>query len=128
MRLFFLVIALLSMMAGCAKNTAGISIDSSSQNVVLSDAKLAEKLDLGNAKTKKVNDRLLAEVKLTNKTTDTQNLQYRFYWYDDLGLELNVDESPWQLLVLYGGESKSVQGVAVSPSAENFRVSIRNMK
>lgn len=123
-RLTLVGMALL-LMVGCAKQSAGISIDSSNQNVVLSDLQLSKALKLGNAKSKKQDGRLTASVLVTNTTNDTQHLQYRFYWYDKLGLELNNDQAPWQQFILYGGDAKAVQGVAVDTDAENFRVFIR---
>ena len=116
-----LVGMVLLLMVGCAKQSAGISIDSSNQNVVLSDLLLSNELKLGNAKSKKEDGRLTASVLVTNTTTNTQYLQYRFYWYDELGLELNSDQAPWQQFILYGGDAKAVQGVAVDTDENRIR-------
>ncbi|CZF78466.1 hypothetical protein GCE9029_00850 [Grimontia celer] len=116
------------LLAGCANNTAGISIDSSNQNVVLGNSVLAKNLEFGNAKTSVVNERLLAQVMVTNKSDESQNLQYRFNWYDAQGLEVDSGKSPWRQFIVYGGESVTLQGVALNPNAKNFRVSLRNIQ
>ena len=122
------LLGMILLMVGCAEQSAGISIDSSNQNVVLSDSLLSEELKLGNAKSIQENGRLIANVLVTNTTNNTQRLQYRYYWYDEQGLELNSDQAPWQQFILYGGEEKVLRGVAVDKGAENFRVFIRRTK
>ncbi|MBV7297073.1 YcfL family protein [Enterovibrio paralichthyis] len=116
------------LLSGCANQSAGISIDSSNQNVVLGSSVLGKKLEFGNAKTSTVNDRLLAQVDVTNKSGETQNLQYRFNWYDAQGLEVDSGKSPWRQFIVYGGETVTLQGVALNPDAKNFRISLRNIQ
>ncbi|KXF81950.1 YcfL family protein [Enterovibrio coralii] len=125
-------VALLSavlLVAGCATNSStGISIDSSNQNVVLGNSTLGEALEFGNAQTSIVNERLLAQVKVTNTSSEVQNLQYRFNWYDAQGLEVDNGNSPWKPFIVYAGDSVTLQGVALSSNATNFRVSLRNVQ
>lgn len=115
-------------LGACAKETTGISIDSSTQNVVLTNADMGKALVFGNARTSIVNERLLAQVRVTNKDTDTKNLQYRFNWYNEQGLEVDNGRSPWRQFVINGGDSVTLQGVALDPNATDFRVSIREIQ
>ncbi|AMG31704.1 DUF1425 domain-containing protein [Grimontia hollisae] len=115
------------LLTGCANTTTGLSIDSSNQNVVLGNSVLAQNLEFGNAKSSMVNGRLLAQVMVTNKSDKSQNLQYRFNWYDAQGLEVDSGRSPWRQFVVYGGQSVTLQGAALNPDAKNFRVSLRNI-
>lgn len=115
------------LLTGCANTTTGLSIDSSNQNVVLGNSVLAQNLEFGNAKSSMVNGRLLAQVMVTNKRDKSQNLQYRFNWYDAQGLEVDSGRSPWRQFVVYGGQSVILQGAALNPDAKNFRVSLRNI-
>lgn len=124
MRLY-IISALLLLLLGCAPTTAGISIDSSNQHVVLSDSDLSQQLQFGDAKANKHQGRLMSSVMVHNLTDSTLPLAYRFYWYDEQGLELNTDQSPWQHIILYGGERRALQGVAINQNAENYRIFIR---
>ncbi|WP_235869557.1 DUF1425 domain-containing protein [Veronia nyctiphanis] len=84
-----------ALLMGCATTDGrGISIDSSNQNVVLANSSLGQDLEFGNARTNMVNDRLNAQVKVTNKTGSDQAIQYKFDWYDAQGLEVDSGKSP----------------------------------
>ncbi|PKF51054.1 YcfL family protein [Enterovibrio nigricans] len=129
MRYAVVLLSAVLFVAGCATNSStGISIDSRNQNVVLGNSMLGKALEFGNAQTSIVNDRLLAQVKVTNKSSDVQNLQYRFNWYDAQGLEVDNGNSPWKPFIVYGGDSVTLQGVALNSNATNFRVSLRNVQ
>lgn len=123
-----LALAAALLLTGCANQTAGISIDSSNQNVVLGNSVLGQTLEFGNARTSTVNDRLLAQVSVTNQSSEEQNLQYRFNWYDAQGLEVDSGKSPWRHITVYGKETVTLQGVALNPDAENFRISLRTVQ
>ncbi|MDD1782869.1 YcfL family protein [Enterovibrio sp. ZSDZ35] len=129
MRYAVALVSAVLLLAGCATNSeTGISIDSRNQNVVLSNTMLGQALEFGNAQTSVINDRLLAQVKVTNKSSDVQNLQYRFNWYDAQGLEVDNGNSPWKPFIVYAGDSVTLQGVALNSNATNFRVSLRNIQ
>ena len=128
MRISVILFSAVMVLSGCAQNTSGISIDSSNQNVVLGNEVLGKSLEFGNAKTSEVNERLLAQVMVTNKSSESQNLQYRFNWYDEQGLEVDSGKSPWRQFIVYGHDTVTLQGVALNPKAKNFRVSLRNVQ
>ncbi|MCC4798875.1 hypothetical protein BCT30_16480 [Enterovibrio norvegicus] len=128
MRISVILFSAAMVLSGCAQNTSGISIDSSNQNVVLGNEVLGKFLEFGNAKTSEVNERLLAQVMVTNKSSESQNLQYRFNWYDEQGLEVDSGKSPWRQFIVYGNDTVTLQGVALNPNAKNFRVSLRNVQ
>ncbi|MGF1867199.1 YcfL family protein [Enterovibrio norvegicus] len=128
MRISVILFSAAMVLSGCAQNTSGISIDSSNQNVVLGNEVLGKSLEFGNAKTSEVNERLLAQVMVTNKSSESQNLQYRFNWYDEQGLEVDSGKSPWRQFIVYGNDTVTLQGMALNPNAKNFRVSLRNVQ
>lgn len=113
-------------LAGCSSsNTAGLRIDSASQQVLYSDSALDETLSINNIDTQENNGNTRGLVKITNNSQDTQNLQYRFYWYDDQGLEVNAKQGAWRQFILRGYESMTLSEVSVNPNATDFRIQIR---
>ncbi|WP_434360282.1 YcfL family protein [Parasalinivibrio latis] len=125
MRLFAFVAAII-LLGGCAQNTAGISIESRSQHVVLADHGLALTLEFGAAESMSVNEHLKAMVSVTSKVASTQTLVYRFYWYNDQGLEVNVRKEPWRHVTLTGYDSTTLEAMSVSPDAVNYRVVVKS--
>ncbi|MCF7354789.1 MULTISPECIES: YcfL family protein [unclassified Vibrio] len=113
-------------LAGCSSsNTAGLRIDSASQQVLYSDSALDDDLTIDNIDTQENNGNTRGLVKITNNSQDTQNLQYRFYWYDDQGLEVNAKQGAWRQFILRGYESMTLSEVSVNPNATDFRIQIR---
>lgn len=113
-------------LAGCSSsNTAGLRIDSASQQVLYSDSALDDDLTIDNIDTQDNNGNTRGLVKITNNAQDTQNLQYRFYWYDDQGLEVNAKQGAWRQFILRGYESMTLNEVSVNPNATDFRIQIR---
>lgn len=116
----------LVVLAGCSSsNTAGLRIDSASQQVLYSDSALDDDLTIDNIDTQENNGNTRGLVKITNNSQDTQNLQYRFYWYDDQGLEVNAKQGAWRQFILRGYESMALSEVSVNPNATDFRIQIR---
>lgn len=70
-------------------------------------------------------DIMRAQATLRSKDKDTLPLQYRFDWYDAGGVEINAGAGSWKPLILYGRETKIVQGVAPDPRAKEFKLKIR---
>lgn len=126
----YLAVSLVSLilLGGCSANTASISIDSGNQNVVVGDIALAQSLSFENAGIIINGSHPQAQVTITNLTTFTKNLQYRFNWYDSQGLEVDDETSPWRPIMLYGNETQILKAAPISPTVTNFRVSIRNLK
>ncbi|HCH01615.1 MAG TPA: DUF1425 domain-containing protein [Vibrio sp.] len=113
-------------LAGCSSsNTAGLRIDSASQQVLYSDSALDDDLTIDNIDTQENNGNTRGLVKITNNSQDTQNLQYRFYWYDGQGLEVNAKQGAWRQFILRGYESMTLSEVSVNPNATDFRIQIR---
>lgn len=112
-------------LAGCSNNTAGLRVDSASQQVLYGDSILDDRLAIDNIDAKDVNGNTRGVVQITSKYEDNQNLQYRFYWYDEQGLEVNAKQGAWRQFILRGYESISLSEVSVNPNAKAFRIQIR---
>lgn len=113
------------MLLGCADNTAGLRIDGASQTVLFGDNVLAGRLKIEDITTTSVDERSRGIVRLLSQYQGDQSIQYRFYWYDDQGLEVNTKLSPWRQTIIRGKEEVSLSEVSLNPHGTQFRVQIR---
>jgi len=98
-----------------------------SKYVIVNNPKLARGIQIVDLQHSYAGDLLKAQVTLVSKYSKTLNVQYKFAWFDGQGVEINPDGSPWSPLLIYGNETKSVQGVAPNPSAKEFKIKIRSL-
>lgn len=132
-----LVVGLVAMAAGlsgCA-STAGIEGSAEgpgpsgsgqySSYVVVNNPKMARGIQIVDLETGYAGDLMKANVTLVSKYSDTQNFKYKFSWFDADGVEIDADSTPWIPMVLYGNESKTIQGVAPNPTAKKFKIKLR---
>ena len=122
-------------LAGCS-TTAGVETTgrmtwdeqgarSLEKNVVFNNSGLKGDIQIVEVKSVMAGDIMRAQATLRSKGRDTLPFQYRFDWYDAGGIEINSGAGSWKPLVLYGRESKTVQGVAPDPRAKEFKLKIR---
>ncbi|MDN2481515.1 YcfL family protein [Vibrio agarivorans] len=119
------VALMLVILAGCTTPTAGLRIDSKQQNVIFGDNVLGQRLQVNDIITTEVDGRTRGVVTLESFYKGDQNIQYRFYWYDDQGLEVNTKLAPWKQMVVRGEEIVTISEVTVNPNGRQFRVQIR---
>ncbi|MCF6154790.1 MAG: DUF1425 domain-containing protein [Candidatus Brocadia sp.] len=133
----FIIILMALSFIGCS-TTAGIEGSLSAttgqdgqtvyrKNVIIHNDSLARNIQLVDMKSDFVGNLLRAHVFLLNKDNDTLNLQFKFSWFDEGGRELDPDTDAWTPVILYGNESKSLQGVAPNPNAKEFKIKIREL-
>lgn len=94
--------------------------------VVYNSSSLSREVAILEMTSSKAGDMLLAQVTMRSKAGDTINLQYKFEWYDLGGLALNSSSATWKPLMLYGKESKTIQGVAPDPRGREFKLLLRD--
>jgi len=125
-----------ALLVGCAtsgiegKATAVTSPSGDSQLskfVVVNNPKLARGIQIVDMQQSYAGDLLKAQVTLVSKYSKTLNVQYKFSWFNEQGIEINPDGSPWTPLVLYGNETKALQGLAPNSSAKTFKIQIRGL-
>lgn len=112
---------------GCADNTAGLRIDGASQTVLFGDNVLAGRLTIDDISTTQIDGRARGVVRLISQYSGDQYVQYRFYWYDEQGLEVNSKQGPWRQAVIRGTEEISISEVSINPNGTQFRVQIRQL-
>lgn len=114
-------------LTACADNTAGLRVDGMSQRILIADNVLAGKIYIEKITTVQTHDHSRAVVQVLSRYRGDQHLQYRFYWYDDQGLEVNNQPSPWQTFILRGGEQRTLSEVSINPQGTQFRLQIREL-
>lgn len=133
----FVVILMTLSFIGCS-STAGIEGSMSatteqggqtvySKQVVINNDSLARDIQIVDMKSDFVGNLLRAQVSLVNKDNDTINFQFKFSWFEESGREIDPDTDAWTPVILYGKESKSLQGVAPNPNAKEFKIKIREL-
>lgn len=125
MKKWFIAVLAALAVAGCTNNTAGLRIDGASQTVLFGDNVLAGRLKIEDITTTQVDGRARGVVRLVSQYQGDQAIQYRFYWYDDQGLEVNTKLGPWRQAIVRGKESISISEVSLNPNGTQFRVQIR---
>ncbi|MEA1926944.1 MAG: YcfL family protein [Candidatus Auribacterota bacterium] len=130
-----IALPLLIALAGCS-STAGIQgssammTDSSgdiehSEYVIVNNPKVARGLQIVDMATKRIGNMLQASITLVSKYSDTEEYQYKFAWFDADGFELDPEGNAWIPFIMYGNETKTIQGVSPNPSARQFKINLR---
>lgn len=128
-KFMLLVLVLMLGLAGCTNNyTAGLTIEGQTQTVFFGDEHLGEQFDIKNISTVDQHGHARGVVELTNTSDFNQSIQYRFYWYDQQGLEVNTKQAPWKRVIFRGGETLTLSEVSISPSGKEFRMQLREAK
>ncbi|MFG0886027.1 YcfL family protein [Vibrio sp. CJQ_6] len=125
MKKWFVSVLTALVLMGCADNTAGLRVDGNTQRVLIGDNVLAGRLQIEDIATTAFDGHTRGVVRLLSNYRGDQHLQYRFYWYDDEGLEVNTQPSPWKQVIIRGEETVSLSEVSVNPNGTQFRVQIR---
>lgn len=94
--------------------------------VVYNNTALSRKVAIDELTSFKSGDMLLAQVTMHSKAGETINLQYKFEWFDLNGLALNADSATWKPLLIYGKESKTIQGLAPDPRGREYKLLLRD--
>jgi len=94
--------------------------------VVYNSSNLSRKVAIEEMTSSKAGDMLLAQVTMRSKAGNTLNLQYKFEWFDLNGLALNAASATWKPLIIYGKESKTIQGLAPDPRGRDYKLLLRD--
>jgi uncharacterized protein YcfL len=127
MRKWLIAVVAVFTLAACAENTAGLRVDGVSQKVLFGDNVLGQRLIIDNIATQPVDDRVRGVVQVTSQYQGDMHIQYRFYWYDDNGLEVNAKPSSWKQTIVGGYETRTLSEVSINPNGTQFRVQIRQV-
>ncbi|MGL5102530.1 MAG: YcfL family protein [Plesiomonas sp.] len=124
---FWLVALAGTTLAGCAPATRGFKIDQQ-QQVVVADADSSRAVGIERIRSGKKAQRLHVQVEIKNQHQQAQLLEYRFYWYNAQGLEIDRDTAPWHTLTVPANGIHTIYAVAAEPNVEYFRLYVRTKK
>jgi uncharacterized protein YcfL len=121
-------------LSGCA-TTAGIEASGKksfnqegertlAKNVVFNNSAMAGDIEIVDLKSSRAGDLMKAQVTLRSTNRDTMNIQYAFQWFDAQGMELG-GTTVWKPFMVYGKETRTVQGVAPDPRGSEFKLKVR---
>lgn len=95
------------------------------KKVVFDNSGLKGDIQIVDVKSVMAGDVMRAQAILRSKDKDTLPFQYRFDWYDGVGMEINSGSGSWKPLILNGRETKAIQSVAPDSRAKEFKLKIR---
>ena len=132
----FWFIALSVLVTSCAANTSsnvggGQALPQAGGNyafsnyVLINNRALLRDLQITDIKSKMVDDVMQAQVQVFNKTSRNFSFDYSFNWFDSAGFEIPSVAEHWTPVVINGNEVKTLNGVAPTPDAHQFKVRIR---
>jgi uncharacterized protein YcfL len=75
--------------------------------------------------TRLVNGLLEAQVRGQNITANDVQFEYRFVWLDKDGVKIDTGMTTWKPLALHGSEVAFMTGMAPTPEAVDFLMSVR---
>lgn len=78
-------------------------------------------LQVSNIIATKRNHLMALQAEILNTDSDNQQLYYRFKWLDRNGIVIGDDEA-WQPLLVYAGQKQTINAIAPSPQAVDFRI------
>ena len=67
------------------------------------------------------------EATITNRTEKTVNIEYRFFWYDASGMDMNGLTDVWHPITLEGKSDQTLSSVAKTPMANYFKLYVRKL-
>lgn len=132
---FAVIISALLLFVGCSSKpiTSGMGVntidsaDNWQQHLKVDNPKLAENLVISDLKTRLTNEFLEVNLTLASRYPKTQNLQYKFNWFDADGFAVEPDKTAWQSLALHGMQQHQLRALAPTKTATKFNIYVRDI-
>ncbi|MHA2937924.1 YcfL family protein [Vibrio sp. RC27] len=126
MKRWLLVLTTMIILAGCSSSpSVGLSVEGKFQQVIMDDSRTADTISVEGVSSAEEQGHSKGIVRVRNKTAANVDIQYRFHWYNEQGLEVNLRPSAWNKLTIFGHDVMSLSEVSLSPKGKEFRVQIR---
>lgn len=133
-----LLVAVLFLMAGCS-GTSGTAVTGKTgwdqegaptlnTQVAYHSAGLQGEVEIVNIASVRSGDLMMAQVTLRSREKETLALQYSIEWFDLNGFSLNAGSLNWKPLLIYGKDSKNLQGLAPDARGRQFKLNLREIE
>ena len=96
-----------------------------SKNIIFNNNSLAGNIEIVDMKSFMAGNMMMAQVSIHSRNRDTVPIQYKFAWFDVQGMEIGANTGAWKPYLVYGKETRTIQGVAPDPRAREFKLKIR---
>ena len=125
------LIAAIVVVTGCSAGATGIikpgkDGEKSTGIIEYHSVQIESRLAITDLRQRKVGDILQVSVDLRNNWKWKLDFQYKFRFFDKNGFEVDPDGRAWTPIVITGNEVATVQAMAPNPSAETFRIVVRD--
>ncbi len=98
-----------------------------SANVVYNSGVLQKRVEVISVNTDTTANGLFqVQAVVRSKYKKAQSIQYKYEWLNSEGIQ--IDDSPWKPVVIYGSSKANLAGVSSSSAAKNFRLLIAENK
>ena len=95
------------------------------KDYIIKDRALAKEIDVLDIKARYQGDFLEGQTIIKNRKKYTVRFEYKYEWFDAEGFPLPSSVSLWKPALLYGMETKWINGICPKPRATGFKVMIR---
>lgn len=120
----FLAVALF-LLSGCASRVGTLVTSAPETKVHLSGKKLEKKLKITNTRTSRVNDLLRVQIDAYNENKKQIDLEYRFRWLDESGMEVENNTILWKPKKAEATDNVYFVAVAPLSSAVDYEFYVR---
>ena len=126
MKKWLLVLSIIVTFTGCSSTKpTGLSVDGRFHQVIFGNGLIASIISVEDVKSTNVNGHTQAIVTVSNSVSADIDIQFRFHWYNNNGLEVNLRPSEWKKQRINGNDKVSLSEVSLSPKGKEFRIQIR---
>lgn len=130
MKARIMLISMLGLCAGlftsCRTPTSGITVESYPHNIVTVNSKIVGGcLTVTEVNAAMRNGLLQAQVRAQNTSQHDLQMEYRFRWFDDKGMEVDTRTAVWTQIGINAMEAVLMQGIAPSLDVKDFILDVR---
>ena len=112
--------------ASCRTPTSGISVESYPHNIVTVNSKIVGGcLTVTEVNAAMRNGLLQAQVRGQNTSQRDLQMEYRFRWVDDKGMEVDTRTAAWTQIGISAMEAVLMQGIAPAREVKDFILDVR---